>query len=59
MTERNFIDVVGGVINQPIDYVIIAGGSIKENKERLTLVDQVIVNTVRNMDIPLSWKLKS
>ena len=47
--EKNFVDVVG-VIDQPIDYVIVAGGSIREDKERLTLIDQIIVNTVKNMD---------
>lgn len=49
LIEKNFVDIVG-VIDQPIDYVIIAGGSVKEDKERLTLIDQVIVNTVKNMD---------
>lgn len=60
LIEKNFVDVVG-VINQPIDYVIIAGGSVREDKERLTLVDQTIVNTVKNMDRPLVGieKLKS
>ncbi len=49
LIEKNFVDVVG-VIDQPIDYVIVAGGSIREDKERLTLIDQIIVNTVKNMD---------
>ena len=60
LIEKDFVDIIG-IINESIDYVIIAGGSVGEDKERLTLVDQVIVNTVKNMDKPLVGieKLKS
>ncbi|NLW22448.1 MAG: copper transporter [Tissierellia bacterium] len=49
MVEQGIIDVVG-LINEPVDYIIIAGGSIKENKDRIGLVDRTIINTARNME---------
>ena len=37
LIEKDFVDIIG-IINESIDYVIIAGGSVGEDKERLTLV---------------------
>ncbi len=48
MLESNFIDLVGD-IDEPIDYVIIAGGSVKEDKNRLTLVDKTIIDICKDM----------
>lgn len=50
--EREIIDVVGN-INQPVDYIIIAGGSVREDKDRLNLVDKTIVDVSKAMDKPI------
>ena len=47
--EENHIISIVGIINEPVDYIIIAGGSIKEDKERLTLIDKTIVQTTKDM----------
>ena len=52
MIENNIMDLVG-VIDEPIDYVIIAGGSVKEDKNRLVLVDKTIVDTSKEMSKPI------
>ncbi len=52
LIENNSVDIVGDT-NQPIDYIIIAGGSIKEDKKRLSLVDQTIINMAKDKDMPL------
>lgn len=52
MMENNFIDIVGDT-NKPIDYIIIAGGSMNEDKKRLNLVDQTIINKAKEVDIPM------
>jgi hypothetical protein len=52
MAENNIIDLVG-VIDKPIDYVIIAGGSVKEDKDRLILVDKTIVDTSKELNRPI------
>ena len=52
MLKNNIIDLVG-TIDQPIDYVIIAGGSVKEDKNRIALVDKTIVDISKNMDKPI------
>lgn len=50
MLEQNMIDLIGG-IDQPIDYLIIAGGSVREDKDRLFLVDKTIVDTSKGMNV--------
>lgn len=49
LIEKGFIDVVG-LINKSVDYVIIAGGSTQEEKERLNLIDKVIIDTAKALD---------
>ncbi|HSH34645.1 copper transporter [Schnuerera sp.] len=49
LIEKDFIDMVG-LVNEPIDYIVLAGGSLKEDKGRLNLVDKVIIDTVKIMD---------
>jgi len=48
--EENHIINIVGVINEPVDYIVIAGGSLKEDKERLNLIDKTIVETTKNME---------
>lgn len=49
LIENDLIDMVG-VINQPVDHIILAGGSIKADSERIDLVDKTIVSMVKEMD---------
>ncbi|WP_025641177.1 copper transporter [Schnuerera ultunensis] len=49
LMEKNCIDVVG-LFNEPVDYIILAGGSLKEEKNRLNLIDKAIINTAKNME---------
>ncbi len=48
LEENHIIDIVG-LINEPVDYIVIAGGSVKENADRISLVDKIIVDTTKNM----------
>ena len=48
LEENHIIDIVG-LINEPVDYIVIAGGSVKENADRISLVDRIIVDTTKNM----------
>lgn len=52
LVENNIIDIVG-IIDEPIDYIIIAGGSVKEDRNRINLVDKTIVDVSKGMNIPL------
>lgn len=47
--EEGIIDIVGN-IDEPVDYIIIAGGSINEEKDRLNLIDRTIIDLVKAMD---------
>lgn len=49
LIEKGFIDVVG-LINKPVDYLIIAGGSAREEKDRLNMIDKVIIDTAKSMN---------
>ncbi|MCF6465885.1 copper transporter [Clostridium sp. Cult2] len=49
LMKKDFIDVVG-LINQPVDYIILAGGGNKEDQARLTLVDKVIIDTTKALE---------
>ena len=48
LEENRIINLVG-LLDEPVDYIIIAGGSVKENPERLSLVDKIIIDTAKNM----------
>ena len=52
LIEKGFVDIIG-TNDGFVDYVIIAGGSLTVDKERLIEVDQVVVDTLRDMGIPL------
>jgi hypothetical protein len=49
LEESRIMDLVG-TIDEPIDYVIIAGGSVKEDRNRITLVDKTIVDVCKDMN---------
>lgn len=48
--EENHIINMVGIVNEPVDYIIIAGGSVKEDRERLNLIDKTIVETTKEME---------
>ena len=49
LEENRIIDIVG-LLDEPVDYLVIAGGSVKENPERLSLVDKIIIDTAKSME---------
>ena len=58
LKEEGLIYAVGEY-NEPIDYVIICGGSLDSNLNRINKVDKIIVNTVKALDIPVIGVEKS
>lgn len=52
LSEKGFIDSVG-LMNMPVDYIIIAGGSIEDSSERIDLIDSTIIKMAKNMSIPI------
>ena len=42
-----------GLINTPVDYIIIAGGSLEEENERINKLDKTIVSISRKKDIDI------
>lgn len=51
-SEKGLINIVGN-IEQPIDYIIIAGGSEKEDLERFNYLDKNIIGNCKNFEIPI------
>ena len=49
LEEEHIINIVG-MINEPIDYIVIAGGSASEDRERLNLIDKTIVQIGRDKE---------
>ncbi len=52
LNNEEFIQVVG-LINTPVDYIIIAGGSLEEENERINKLDKTIVSISRKKDIDI------
>ena len=52
LMEDDFIDMIDNM-DRPIDYVIIAGGSLKEDKNRINLIDETIIAMANDLNIPL------
>lgn len=52
LVKQGLVDVVGKY-NEPIDYLIITGGSDKDNSDRINQIDKVIVNTTKTLNIPV------
>lgn len=47
--DEGIIDIVGN-IDEPVDYIIIAGGSISEDKDRINLIDKTIIDVAKTLD---------
>ncbi|MBZ2173765.1 copper transporter [Schnuerera sp. xch1] len=58
LIDDEFIDLVG-LVNEDIDYIIIAGGSTTEEEERINLIDKTIVNISKDMSVPIIGVEKS
>lgn len=52
LEENRIIDIVG-LIDEPVDYIVIAGGSVKENPRRLSLVDKTIIDIAKDMEVEI------
>lgn len=52
LNNEGFIEVVGP-INEPIKYVIVAGGSLVDPGERIKLIDNTIIDISREMLVPV------
>lgn len=51
--EENQIIHMLGFMEEPVDYLVLAGGSVRENKDRIALIDKTIINTSKNMKKPI------
>lgn len=52
LEDRGFINLVGP-INESVDVVIIAGGSLTEPQDRINLLDRTIINVCKNNSISI------
>ncbi len=52
LEENRIIDIVG-LIDEPVDYIVIAGGSVKENPRRLSLIDKTIIDIAKDMKVEI------
>jgi len=50
LSSEGFIQIAG-LINKPVDYIIIAGGSLSEEDERIDKIDRTIVRVSRENNI--------
>ncbi len=50
--EKGLINIVGD-IDEPIDYIIIAGGSEKEDVERINHLDRSIIDNCKKLEVPI------
>lgn len=52
LENKGYIDYIGNY-NLPIDYLIIAGGSLEESVDRINKIDKLIVDLGRSRSIPI------
>ena len=52
LDERGFINLVGPV-NEPADYIIVAGGSTENSQDRINIIDSTIINVAKSNSIPV------
>jgi len=52
LEDKGFINLVGP-INEPVDFIIIAGGSIIEPQDRINLIDRTIINAAKNNSVSI------
>lgn len=50
LSSEGFIQIAG-LINNPVDYIIMAGGSLREEDERIDKVDRIVVRVSREKDV--------
>lgn len=50
LSNEGFIQIAG-LINNPVDYIIIAGGSLSEEDERIDKIDRTIVRVSREKNV--------
>ena len=52
LDERGFINLVGPV-NEHVDYIIVAGGSIEDSQDKINIIDSTIINVAKSNSIPI------
>lgn len=52
LDNEGLIQIVG-LVNYPVDYVIIAGGSLEEEEERIDKLDRIIVRTTKEKNVDI------
>lgn len=52
LDERGFINLVGP-INEPADYIIVAGGSRDDSQDRINVIDSTIINVAKSNSVPV------
>ena len=58
LEKEGIIDIIGDY-SEPIDYLIICGGSLDEQSKRINQVDRIIINLGKKHDIPILGVEKS
>ncbi|WP_312906934.1 copper transporter [Tissierella praeacuta] len=58
LEKEGFIEVIGNY-EEPIDYLIICGGSFEDKSKRINQVDRVIVNVAKKHSLPILGVEKS
>lgn len=53
LNNEEFIQIVG-LINSPADYILIAGGSLEDEEERIDKLDRTIVRVSREKDVGIA-----
>lgn len=52
LNKEDFVRAIG-TYNEPIDYIVLCGGSIKDSSKKINQVDKVIINTAKKYNIPI------
>lgn len=50
LNNNGLIEIVG-LINEPVDYVILAGGGLEEDDDKIDMVDETIVEVLREYNV--------
>ncbi|WP_313756461.1 copper transporter [Tissierella sp.] len=58
LEKEGFIEIIGNY-EEPIDYLIICGGSFEDKSKRINQVDRVIVNVAKKHNLPILGVEKS
>lgn len=52
LDEKGFINLVG-LINEPVDFIIVAGGSVVEPQNMINVIDNTIINVSKNNSVSI------